>query len=73
MVGGVGKALIVFLIALALIYTVFWVRAGRPRPRLRRRPPQPPPAVVGPDDDPEFLRGLERPERHESDEDAPGG
>lgn len=69
-----GKALVVFIAALALIYLLFWLRAGRPRPRLRRRPTRPaPPTVVGPDDDPDFLRGLNRPERRETDEDAPGG
>lgn len=67
-----GKAVIVFVAALALIYALFWLRAGRPRlwPRHTRSSP---PTVVGPDDDPDFLRGLNRPERRETDEDAPGG
>ena len=68
-----ARAVIVFIVALALIYAVFWLRAGRPG--IRRRPrstPQTPPKAVGPDDDPDFLRGLNRPEHRETDEDAPG-
>lgn len=69
-----GRAVIVFIVALALIYAVFWLRAGRPRLRRRPRPTPPsPPKAVGPDDDPDFLRGLNRPQRREeTDEDAPG-
>lgn len=34
-----------------------WLIAGRPRSILDRRP-QPPAGPLGPDDDPDFLRGL---------------
>ncbi len=68
-----GKAVIVFIVALALIYAVFWIRAGRPRPGRPRPTPPTPRKAVGPDDDPDFLRGLNRPQhREETDEDAPG-
>ena len=75
MVESVGKALVVLAVAVLLIYTFFWLRAGRPRPGGRRRrpavPPRPP--VVGPDDDPDFLRKLKPPPRREIDEDPAGG
>ena len=69
--GGVGKALIVLVVVVALVYTVFWLRAGRPRPRRRPKPPTRP--TVGPDDDPDFLRGLKPPPRRETDDDPAGG
>jgi hypothetical protein len=42
--------------------------AAPPRPRLRR--PEPP-RVVGPDDDPDFLRDLDRRRKHPKDPDDP--
>ena len=74
MVDTVGKGLIVLAIAVLLIFTFFWLRAGRPRPTRRPRPPTPsqPPPVVGPDDDPDFLRDLNRRKRRDSEEDKPG-
>ena len=72
MVDDVGKGLIVLAIAVLLIFTFFWLRAGRPRPKRRPRPPTPShPPVVGPDDDPDFLRDLNRRKRRDSEEDKP--
>ena len=63
--------LVVILLAVA-IYLVIRAaqRAGMtapPRPRPKR--PQPP-RVVGPDDDPDFLRDLDRKRKHPEDPDA---
>jgi len=74
MVDAVGKGLIVLAVAVLLIFAFFWLRAGRPRPRRRPRPPTPaPPPVVGPDDDPDFLRDLNRQQRREADDDKGSG
>lgn len=56
--------LVVILIAIAVYFTVRALdrRGIAPAPR---RPQQPPPRVVGPDDDPDFLRDLDRRRREE--------
>jgi hypothetical protein len=60
--GGVGKFLLVVLVFAALVYTVFWLlerrRAGRPS--AGRAPNRPATRTLGPDDDEEFLRDLNR-------------
>ena len=57
-----GKFLLVVLVFAALTYTVFWLlerrRAGGPA--ARRTPTRPAPRTMGPDDDEEFLRDLNR-------------
>jgi hypothetical protein len=64
----VGKFLLVVLVFAALVYTVFWLlerrRAGGPRAdrRTRNRPAS---RTIGPDDDEEFLRDLNRRYRRE--------
>ena len=59
---------LVILIAVAVYLTTRAVqrRGEVPAPRLPRRPRQPP-RVIGPDDDPEFLRDLERKRKHPED------
>lgn len=57
-------AWIVLVLLVPVLGSVAWLVAGRPRGTRPpggsgRRRPQPP--VVGPDDDPDFLRGIERP------------
>lgn len=66
--------LVVILVAVA-IYLV--IRAGqryghpqaKPPPRPRKRPE--PPRVIGPDDDPDFLRDLDRKRKHPEDPETP--
>jgi len=63
----VGKFLLVVLVFAALVYTVFWLlerrRAGGPAaPRTPQRPAS---RAIGPDDDEEFLRDLNRRNRRE--------
>ncbi|MFC7496654.1 MULTISPECIES: hypothetical protein [unclassified Nocardioides] len=57
--------LVVILVAIAVYLTTRAIQrrgvAPLPRPRLRR--PEPP-RVVGPDDDPDFLRDLDRKRKH---------
>ena len=55
--------LVVILVAVAiyLVTRALQQRSGRPEPG-RRRPA--PPRVVGPDDDPDFLRDLDRRRKH---------
>ena len=57
-----GKFLLVVLVFAALVYTVFWLlerrRAGGPP--TRRTPNRPATRTIGPDDDEEFLRDLNR-------------
>ncbi len=68
--GGVLKfLLLVILIAIAVYLTTRAIqRRGIASPAPRRpRPTQQPPRVVGPDDDPDFLRDLDRKRRHPED------
>ena len=60
--------LVVILIAVAVYLATRAIqsRGVAPAPRPRRPRPQPP-RVVGPDDDPEFLRDLERKRKHPED------
>jgi hypothetical protein len=67
------KALLVVILLAVTIYLVIRAlqRSGLtapPRPRPRR--PEPP-RVVGPDDDPDFLRDLDRKRRHPEHPDDP--
>lgn len=63
--------LIVALFALAVyVVTRLAQRRGGARPQLPRRRPQPPPRVMGPDDDDEFLRDLDRKRRNPDDPDT---
>jgi hypothetical protein len=58
----VGRFLLVVLVFAALVYTVFWLlerrRAGGPP--ARRTPDRSATRTIGPDDDEEFLRDLNR-------------
>ena len=56
----------VILIAIAVYLTVRVIqrRGVAPAPR---RPKAPPPRVMGPDDDPDFLRDLDRKRKHPED------
>ena len=63
--------LLVFLVLLAAVVYVL-VRAAQQRGiRPQRRPAAPPPRPHGPDDDPDFLRDLDR-KRRQADGDAGG-
>jgi hypothetical protein len=63
----VGKFLLVVLVFAALVYTMFWLlerrRAGGPA--ARRTTNRPTPRTIGPDDDEEFLRDLNRRNRRD--------
>ncbi len=54
------KVLLVVVIVAAVIYLTIRVieRRGVVRPKRRRDEPR----ITGPDDDPDFLRGLDRPD-----------
>jgi hypothetical protein len=62
---------LVVLLGLAIYLVVRTVQgrgaAPQPRPRPQRRPPARP---VAPDDDPDFLRDLDRKRKHPDDPDA---
>ena len=69
------KVLLVVLIFAALTYGLIRVIerrgiAGR-RPRGQRPPHRPPPRPQGPDDDPDFLRDLDRKKRQPPDPEDP--
>lgn len=60
--------LLVILVAVAVY---FLVRAIQRRGVLpRHQPPASPPRPLGPDDDPDFLRDLDRKRKHPKDPDA---
>lgn len=61
--------LVVILVAIAVYLTVRAIqrRGVAPAPR---RPKPPPPRVMGPDDDPDFLRDLDRKRKHPEDPEA---
>ncbi len=62
-----GKAVLVAVVVTLLVFGFFWLRAGRPRPSAPTRE-----RVVGPDDDPDFLRDLGgRPRRRDTDDESP--
>jgi hypothetical protein len=54
--------LVVILIAIAVYLTVRAIQRRGIAPTPRRQ--SPPPRVMGPDDDPEFLRDLDRKRKH---------
>jgi FtsZ-interacting cell division protein ZipA len=63
----VGKFLLVILVFAAIVYSLFWLWERRRRSKLPR--PSTPRATaykrtMGPDDDEDFLRELERRRRH---------
>ena len=59
--------LVVILIAIAVYFTVRALDRRGITPAPRR--PQQPPRVLGPDDDPDFLRDLDRKRKHPEDPD----
>jgi hypothetical protein len=63
--------LVVILVAIAVYLTTRAIqrRGVAPLPRPRPRRPEPP-RVIGPDDDPDFLRDLDRKRKHPEDPDA---
>ncbi|MDF1606130.1 hypothetical protein [Nocardioides sp. YIM 152315] len=63
--------LVVILVAIAIYLTTRAIqrRGVAPMPRPRPRRPEPP-RVLGPDDDPDFLRDLDRKRKHPEDPDA---
>lgn len=61
--------LVVILIAVAVYLTVRVIQRRGITPPPRR--PQAPPRVQGPDDDPDFLRDLDRRRKHPEDPDDP--
>jgi hypothetical protein len=70
-----GVKFLVFLVLLAAVVYVL-VRAAQQRGIRppKRRPAGPPPRPHGPDDDPDFLRDLDRKRRQEDgDAGGPGG
>ncbi|CUR54497.1 conserved hypothetical protein [metagenome] len=73
--GDVGKFVIVLLVIAAVVYVLVRVieRRGisrRPGPG-RARPSPPPRGPIGPDDDPDFLWGLNKKRRHPEDDPPP--
>ena len=64
--------LVVILIAAAVYLTTRAIqrRGMMPAPKPRPRRPQPP-RFIGPDDDPDFLRDLDRKRKHPEDPEAP--
>ena len=61
--------LVVILIAVAVYFTVRVIQRRGIAPPPRRPKPQPP-RVMGPDDDPDFLRDLDRKRKHPEDPEA---
>jgi hypothetical protein len=67
----VFKVLIVVALLALAIYLVVRTVQGRGVPQPRRRPQsRPPNRPMAPDDDPDFLRDLDRKRRHPDDPDA---
>jgi hypothetical protein len=60
--------LVVILLAVAVYLTVRVIQRRGVAPTPRRSAPEPRP--MGPDDDPDFLRDLDRKRRHPEDPDA---
>jgi hypothetical protein len=68
------KVLLVVLILAALTYGLIRILERRGiarRPQGRRQAPRPRPRPVAPDDDPDFLRDLDRKKKQPPDPDAP--
>ena len=68
------KVLLVVLVFAALTYGLIRILERRGiagRPKGRRAGPRPNPRPFGPDDDPDFLRDLDRKKRQPPDPDAP--
>jgi hypothetical protein len=63
--------LFVILVAVAVYLTVRAIQRRGITPPTPRRPRQQPPRTLGPDDDPDFLRDLDRKRRHPEDPEAP--
>jgi hypothetical protein len=61
--------LVVILIAIAIYLTTRAIQRRGITPAPRRRMQPPPPRPMGPDDDPDFLRDLDRKRRHPEDPD----
>ena len=62
--------LVVILVAIAVYLTVRAIQRRGIAPTPRRPQAPPPPRVLGPDDDPDFLRDLERKRKHPEDPEA---
>jgi hypothetical protein len=63
--------LVILLVAVVIYLSVrLWERRGVITKRTRR-PQQPPPRALGPDDDPDFLRDLDK-KRKRRDDTSPG-
>ncbi len=62
---------VLFAVATYVVVRLLQQRRGLP-PQARTRPVQPP-RPFGPDDDPDFLRDLDRKRRHPEDPDTPTG
>lgn len=70
------KVLLVVLLLAALTYGLVRVierRGVTLRPQRPRSTPRPQPRVMGPDDDPDFLRDLDRKRRQPPDPEDPAG
>ena len=61
--------LVVILVAVAIYFTVRAILRRGVAPTPRRPKPQPP-RPMGPDDDPDFLRDLDRKRKHPEDPDG---
>lgn len=61
---------ILFAVAVYLLTRAIQRRGITPPPR-RPRPRQQPPRIIGPDDDPDFLRDLDRKRKHPEDPETP--
>jgi hypothetical protein len=61
--------LVVILIAVTVYLTVRVIQRRGVAPAPRRPRPSPPPRVMGPDDDPDFLRDLDRQRKKKHPED----
>ena len=59
--------LVVILFAVAVYLTCRVIQRRGIAPAPRRAQAQPPPRVMGPDDDPDFLRDLDRKRKHPED------
>ena len=68
-----GKFLLVIVVFAGLVYSVFWLLERRRRKkylRTKSTPPKPLKRQLGPDDDEDFLRDLDRKRLNPEDPDA---